>query len=540
MAFNLAQVPFNIKLLKLNAQDIKSMRKIEVLDIMDGFSKNFHPKGLFSIDIFGKVGEERRNRLFAYIDMQVEIFHPILFKSITDLKSLYGDILAGREYAKFDESIGDFIKSDVIDGDTGYSFFCKHFDKMKFEERPSAKREFSIKLIDKYRKEAFFDKLIVMPAGLRDYVVDENGKPSEDEINTLYRKVFSISSVIDSVNAQYNEEYLDSARYNLQVAVNDIYNYIKNMLEGKSKFILGKWAARKVFNSTRNVITSYLHDSPELFGDRSVSTNQSVVGLYQYLRAIFPLAVKQVRETFLSDIFVGPNSPAILVNKKTLKKEQVNLDPAYYDEWMTVEGLEKVFARFGQNDLRHDILETDTHYFGLLYKGPDRTYRFVQDIDELPEGRDPKDCHPMTFTELLYLSVYKESTSIPALITRYPITGYGSIYPSYVYLKTTIKAEIRHELDSGWEATDNKAIEFPVAGEQFFLSLSPSSSHLARLSADFDGDVLSFTCLLSEDAKQEIKDKLNSRDYYVGVDNFMFFSANTDIIELNLLNMTSA
>lgn len=537
MAMNLNQLPFNIELLQLSDADVKSMQRIEVLDIMDGFSKNFHPKGLFSIEIFGKVGEERRNRLFAYISMHVEVFHPVLFKAITDLKGLYGDILAGKEYAKFDEATKDFVKSDVLDGDTGFAFFCKHFSKIQFEERPSPKREFSIRLVEKYRSKPFLDKLIVMPAGLRDYVIDEDGKPSEDEINTLYRKVLSIASVIDNVNAKYNEEYLDTARYNMQSAVNDIYNYIKNMLEGKNKFILGKWASRRIFNSTRNVITSYLHDSPELFGERSVSTNQTVVGLYQYLRAIFPLAVKHVRDTYLSDVFVGPNSPAIMVNKKTLKKEQVPLDTAYYDEWMTVEGLEKVFARFGQNDLRHDVLETDTHYFGLLYKGPDMTYRFVQDIDELPETYDPKYLQPITFTELLYLSVCKDSATIPALITRYPITGYGSIYPSYVYLKTTIKSESRAELDRDWERTGFKAVEFPIVDEQFFSSLSPSSSHLNRLTADFDGDVLSFTCLLAEDSKKEIADKLNSRDYYVGVNGKMFFSANTDIIELVLANM---
>jgi len=267
----------------------------------------------------------------------------------------------------------------------------------------------------------------------------------------------------------------------------DIYDYIKNMLEGKSKFILGKWAARKIFNSTRNVITSYLHDSPSLNGDTSVSTNQTVIGLYQYLRMIFPLAVKHVRETYLSDVFIGPNAPVIMTNRQTLHKESVQLDTHYYDEWMTVEGLEKVMARFGQNDLRHDILQTDTHYFGLVYKGPDRTYRFIQDIDELPTDRDPADCHPITFVELLYLSVYKDSTTIPALITRYPITGYGSIYPSYIYLKTTIKSEVREELNDAWELSGIKAVEYPVSGEQFFSSMAVSSRNLNRLTADFDG-----------------------------------------------------
>ncbi len=460
------------------------MQRIEVLDILESNTRNFHPKGLFSTEIFGKVGEERRNRMYAYINMYTDIFHPTLFKAIYDLKALYGDILSGKEYATFDTEIKDFVKSNPIQGQTGFSFFCKYFKEMVFEERPSAKREFNIRLINQYREKAFISKLIVIPAGLRDYTIDENGKPSEDEINTMYRKVFSISSVVDNVNAKSNEEYLDAARFNLQIAVNDIYNYLKNLLEGKNKFIQGKWASRKVHNSTRNVITSYLHDSPVLFGDQSVSTNETVIGLYQVLRMIFPLSVKIVKDEFLSDIFIGPNSPAILVNKKTLKKEQVSLDSIYYDEWMTMEGLEKVFARFGQEDLRHDVLETDTHYFGLLYRGPDMTYRFIQDIDEVPEHLDRKHVSPITFTELLYLSVYKHIKDIPCLITRYPITGYGSIYPSYIYLRTTTKSEIRTELGPDWESTGYKATEFPINGDQFYNAMSPSFKQLARLGAD--------------------------------------------------------
>lgn len=537
MSFQLAQLPFNIDLLTLTASEIKSMRPIKVLDIFSSNTKNFHPDGLFSIDIFGKVGEERRNRLFAYIDLRIEIFHPLIYDAICDLKGLYGDILAGREYAIFDTKTKDFIKTSVLDGETGYAFFCRHFQELQFEDRPSPKREFNIRLVNLYRDNAFVKNFVVMPAGLRDYEYDENGKPSEDDINKLYRKILSIASVIDNVNAKQNEEYLDTARYNLQQATEEVYNYVKNMLEGKNKFIQSKWTARKIFNSTRNVITSYLHDSPELLGDKSVSTNQSVVGLYQFLRGIFPLAVKQVRDTYLSDVFTGPNSPAMLVNKKTLKKETVHLGAEYYDEWMTVEGLEKVFARFGQDDLRHDVLETDTHYFGLLYKGPDMTYRWVQDIDELPEGRDAKDLHPITFAELLYLSVYKGSSTVPALITRYPITGYGSIYPSYTYLRTTIKSEVRVELNDQWERGADKASEFPVSGDQFFSSLSVSSAHLQRLTADHDGDVLSYTCALTEEARAEIRAKLNSRDYYVGIDSRMFFSASTDIIDLVLASM---
>jgi hypothetical protein len=43
---------------------------------------------------------------------------------------------------------------------------------------------------------------------------------------------------------------------------------------------------------------------------------------------------------------------------------------------------------------------------------------------------------------------------------------------------------------------------------------------------------------MTEDAKDEIKKTLNSKDYYVGINSRMSFSANTDVIELVLGNMT--
>jgi len=53
------------------------------------------------------------------------------------------------------------------------------------------------------------------------------------------------------------------------------------------------------------------------------------------------------------------------------------------------------------------------------------------------------------------------------------------------------------------------------------------------------GDTCSATALLTEDSKQEIKAMINSRNFYVAVNGRMAFSANDDIIELTLSNMTS-
>lgn len=79
---------------------------------------------MFSIEAFGKVGDERRNRLFAYIDMGIEIFHPLLFIELCALKELYGKIIEGSaRRVVFNKQTKDFEASNAVDGQTGYSFF---------------------------------------------------------------------------------------------------------------------------------------------------------------------------------------------------------------------------------------------------------------------------------------------------------------------------------------------------------------------------------------------------------------------------------
>lgn len=483
--------PFNIDLLLLlGDQSVKNLQQIKVMDIMSGMTKNFHPEGLYSTEIFGKVGDARRSKNFGYIDLHIPIFHPVYFKAICDLKELYGGIMSGKEYATFDYTSKDFIKSDPVYGETGYKFFLDHFDKLVFAQRDSAKRIFNIKLIEKFRKNPMLDKLIVLPAGLRDYTIDDNGKPSEDDINNLYRRVIGTSNVIENVSVSSNEEYLNSMRYNLQVSVNDIYNYIKDILEGKGKLIQGKWVARNIDNSTRNIITPYIQSFKTINDPQFVSSNQHVVGLYQFLRAIFPKAVQLIRDQYLSKVFTGPNSDTNLVDRKTLKGISAHIDPSFYDDWMTMDGIEKQFHRFRIKDLRHEAITIGHHYLGLMYNGPDlegrkNSYKFMSSIEELPEGLNKENVHPITYAELLYLSVFQIAPKTPGTITRYPITGYGSIYPSYSYLKSTVKGLVMHELNDEWKQTNVVAPEYPKLGDYFFDSLCPDSGHLQRLGGDF-------------------------------------------------------
>lgn len=477
----LGMLPFNISLLILTPENTRGLRPVKVLDIFEGGGKNFHPDGLFSIETFGKVGDERRNRLFGYIDLNLEIFHPVIYKAIADLKELYTKIMAGTAYAVFNPKTKDFEAATMMEGQTGFSFFMKHFPELQFEQRPSTSREFAIKMVNKNRQQATTKRLIVMPAGLRDFTIQDNGKPDEDEINTIYRRILSIANVVGTHSAT-DAEHLDATRNSLQLEVVKLYDYIVNLLEGKSKLIQGWWTNRTIFNSTRNVITSNVPRVKELSDPLTIGPNHTVIGLYQAIRMIFPVFVNLLKEK-LADSFTGPNTPSHLVNKKTLLKETVMVSPEHYDSWMTQEGIESLLGQFEVEGLRSEPIEVEGRYLCLTYQTKDQV-RLVQGVQDLPEGADPKDCHPTTYAELYYLTVLEKIRTIPIFTTRYPVIGYGGIYPSYIYLKTTTRSKCLKVLDEQWRESGVIANEFPISNTTFVNSMSPASSHLSRLGAD--------------------------------------------------------
>ena len=115
-----------------------------------------------------------------------------------------------------------------------------HFHELKFVERESLKRTQYIKLVEKYKENPLIDKLVVLPAGLRDYELDKTGKPTEGEVNTFYRKIMTTANLVIPSALKTNPESLDTVRYTLQKYINDLFEYYKGLLEGKNKLILGK------------------------------------------------------------------------------------------------------------------------------------------------------------------------------------------------------------------------------------------------------------------------------------------------------------
>jgi hypothetical protein len=531
-------LPFNITLLQLTDELVQGIKPVTVLDIFDTHTKNFDDSGLFSTEIFGKVGSRDRMMRFSYIQLNRYILHPIIFKTIVGLKSFYGDILKGTQYALFDKSTSSFIKATPDEGETGYSFFMRHLDRLRFEHNESNKRDLKIELVEKFKNKGLNNRIVVIPAGYRDFTVDEDGKPTEDEINGIYRKFISKNNLLSKRIEDNDNSAYDNIAYSLQETFNELYDYIKNMLSGKNKLILGKWAARRIYNSTRNVASAPMLKVYDLDDDSSVKMDESQIGLYQYIKATAPITIHLLKTKFLNDRTLG-NGNVLLINRKTLKEEAFVINNNDFTKWFTDEGLEKVITGFSVEDSRALPVIIDDHYLKLVCR-KDNKICVIDDITEVPEGFSVQDCHPITYQEMFYIAVGDDYKNHPGFFTRYPITGAGSIYPSYIYLRTTINAEAVDLVDKhNPNIVLYRLIQYPKLNENYFDTIAVSPIHMARLGLDFDGDTMSFTAMFSDESVNEIKKTLNSTKFYKDFRGKLSFNSGYDSVSYVIKNVTA-
>lgn len=537
---NRLEMPANIKLMNTNDPRIKSFRMVTSLDTFDGMNtNNFHPDGLFSTEIFGRVGTPERDTQFSFIHTKIPIFNPYIYKKITGLKALYKGIITGKQYATWNDKDKDFEPSDLVNGETGFAFFLSRLTEIKFKQTSSASREADIKLVYGAIQDgtALITHVPVFPAGLRDAYIEADGRVTEDEVNPLYRSLISAAnalpdSIAGTVSTTPSIEVLDEAVYNttrmtLQNSLIKIFDYFWLLFSGKRGFARDKYYSRGVFNGTRNVLSALCTTVEELGSPHTPGLNDTTIGVFQVMKMIQPVTINLLLNGWLGNAFSARDGSAYLVDRKTRKMVTVSLKRDVYDKFTTPEGLIKCINSFFIRPNRTKPVIIDGHYLALVYKGEingKKVFKLFNDIDDLPKELDVNDVHPLTWCELFYISGYREWNNYPTMFTRYPVAGLGSTYMSMIYCKTTVIAEQRWELNDEWEIKEfhdanriHYAYEYPIIKKNvnFFETVAISPSRLAGATADFDGDTGSQIAVYTEESLAEVKDHLNSATAYI-------------------------
>ena len=485
---SLKNLPFNIYLMPNDRGQVAALLPVQSLDIYTT-GGGFHPQGLYSDVIFGTLGSDIRQNKLSYIDIRTEIMHPKVFLELSKLKGLYKGIMSGSMHAIWDPEVKDFIKSNILDGKTGYSFFMSHFNEIVFSTNESTIRDLRIQLLDKSADKCMYRYIIVIPAGLRDIEMTEENRVVEDEINPLYRKLIRAANTLSVYTGKFNDPIHDTSRWTLQNAFNEIYTHIESILTGKKGFLLSKWGARNIHGGTRNVITA-MDPAPKVLGsEEAITINDSACGLHQYLKGTGALSIYNVKTGPMMNIIENLPNDIVVIDKKTLKAKTISPSSFIKEKWGTDSGIEDLINGYEKLDARHKPILIDGEYAALIYRD-DHYFKVFYDIDELPRDKSRSNVHPITWTEMFYISTYLTSKKVAAYVTRYPILTMGSIYPSFIVLKTTTRSQSLQRLDSMWKPVENenKAINMPITGEPFFESLQVHTSHYNGLGADNDGD----------------------------------------------------
>lgn len=474
-------------------------KEITSTDSFEGMTKNFNPEGLFSVEIFGRVGTDKRDTTEAIIPTYLPVFSPIYFDTLVKLKSIYSGILKGAVYAVWDPVEKDFIKSNILDGQTGFSFFMQHFGELDPKQNDSSRRKQRITIVNDKKDFALFNNIIVPPAGLRDVEFSPNGgKVTEPEINELYRKlIFKTRSVQNIPMGDENNSLYDNVRWGIQSSLNAIDDYIFNSLDGKGGFIQKKISTRGIIGGVRNILTARKVSRARLFEDDGVNPNSSDIGLFQGLMNFQYNCVHSLMENFIKVIFTLGSNNVKLINPKTLNYSYEELSPEIIDKWTTVDGLIKLFVGFKNVKLRNKVITIKGNYIALVYDDGNEV-GVLFDIDDLPEGRDKKFVRPITYAEMFYIYCARTIMEQRMQQTRYPIIGIGSIFPAEVNLKTTADAKKRIIYNEFWDPIDT-LLHYPEVGEShndYFDSLSVDPTREAGLDSDHDGKLIAVFKLL--------------------------------------------
>lgn len=523
--------PTNLTLLDPRTIVPGVFKPITSTDAFEGMTQNLNDDGLYSIEIFGKVGSKERDKTEAYIDVKLPIFNPTYLKALILVKGLYQGILRGAEYAVFDEEKGDFIKSNILEGESGFSFFVRKLREIVFSTTASYKRGQRVKLLIDFRNIAMTDKVIVIPAGLRDIQFGANGAPTEPEITELYRALIFRTRVILGGKGDAENPLYDSVRWGVQTAFNDIDQYLFDLLQGKGGILQRRMSTRGVVGGTRNVITARKVSRKNLKTKMLVSPNSVDMGLFQGLLNYQYVCAHGVMTEYLGNVFTIGNQSAKLVNKKSLEFEYVEVSPQIVDKWTTFTGINKLFNGFADTSIRNKEIVIDNRYLMLVYDdGTDVCV--LHDINDLPEDKDKKFVRPITYMEFFYLSCYKAIGDQISQQTRYPIIGIGSIFPAAVNLITTEGAGPRTIRDPyDWSENDT-CHSYPSRRDKqdFFDAMSVDPSREAGLDSDHDGDQLNSNSVCAEDSKDQVKELFGKRSYYIsGTGRFLYDPINEPI-----------
>lgn len=501
-----------------------------------------HPEGFFSEAIFGPINSPERLVRFGYVDLNTTIISPPIYRFIKSIAPWHEDVMAGKLRAHYDPKTKTLTRSTDGTGDTGYSFYLSIYPELKFKDSASISRQERVKVINKWRKQSLYTKYLVLPAGLRELTMSDTGRLIVDDINKLYIQLLASAQSLDM---GITSPIYDPIKFAVQSKAVEIYSYIDSIMSGKKGFLQNQYGNRRVALGTRNVVSAEDYACARPDSPQFLKADETRIGLFQVAKATQPAVLYYLRTQFFDQIF-GQSQDVMTISVMDPKSHElvyIDIDPDTRERIASTDGIYTAINKFKSFSSRKKPLTVPDvtgkeYYFYAVYTAGDKIYVY-QSASALAEmiGITTQEViahsHFLTWIEALYMATYQVSVGKFAHMTRYPVLGAGSCYPSRIHLASTKPALVVTLMSPQTNTPVMTFPEYPILeGATFQDGMAITSTHLGPTGGDHDGDTFSANVTLTEDACAETEAYMNSTRSILDTNDRLVGGDATDLMTL--------
>ena len=472
--------------------------------------------GLFSTEIFG-VSTKERKETFAYIDLGGKYLLPKAYITLKRLNRNFEHVIYSTK--KFSIDSQGVLVPDEEKGGTGMKWLYDNWEKIKFQKNQSNARSERIDVLTMNKKDIIFtDKYPVIPAFFRDVNLQSSERnPRVPEINDIYARIIrNVKIVKDSVSMDF---VIASVSGKIQDSLVDIYNLLKEKIQGKNGYIRRFLLGKSVSYSSRVVITAAPYNN-DTYKDQDVDFYHTGVPLSHVCADFTPFIVYWVTRFFKNNTENQKNSYQIVDDKGNVHVVKLDNPEAYYNSDYIERRLEKFvnnpYTRFDKIEL--PIAESELkrigvkgprymRFSGRMVKGDKSTISVDSETEGVPINRY------MTWTDIFYMAAVDVTADKHVWVTRYPVLDYMGEYTSRIFVIST--RETTPMIINGTfykrYPVINPDINKSDLDSVFRDTVNVCPLMLPGMGGDHDGDQTTVKPVFSQEANEECEQIMSSK-----------------------------
>lgn len=497
----------------------------------------FTSDGVFSPYIFGVTPDERKTK-FSYIDLGTRVFHPYIYQILSNVlpKTSMSKIVTGQGSWKVnsDGQVEEVLENDknYDPSNTGIDWLIDHWDDFKWKRNSSKIRDQRVKLLASYKKEDIvITKWLVIPVFYRE-IQTVSGIEKTPDLDKWYCDLIRYAQ-------SYKKSPIPSMAHNtkfmIQQTLVTIRKYGQSLVQLKHGFFKKSVLGKSVDYSYRSVISCVNMDMYETPYDDPIDMYSTGFPLAQLCVMGFPFMKAEVSE-FMRQLFESLGTRYPIKDSKTGKVRLINLEEPmsmYTEDYIQKQinlWIETPGVRF-----RPVMIPTVEGEFPFRFPGDTIYNPKDTGTDESLNNR------VFTWTDLLYICANNCLADKHVYITRYPLTDYFGIFPSRVFILSTLKTTKMNVMGKEYKYYPVIDPNLPetVVSTLFVDTVTMSVTYLNGLNGDYDGDQITEKMVFTQEANEEAERILNSSKHYITEDQELIRTVQNESY-LTFFNMTKA